>query len=247
MAELVALQRRFQALVVAGHGDLAGLLGGGELGIYAHAYGARLHDVLAVDHPVLKAALGDEGFAALAAGYLAACPPSSYTVRDVGLRLAEHLAADGAAPPWAAALARLERARVEVFDGPDADTLGRDAVAALAPDELPGLRLRWVPASALVGLGWSVDDGWSEVEDGRAWPPPGPVERTVLVWRRDEEVVHRALAPDEALVAPALVDGASFAEVCERLLACHDDGEAVAARAIELLVGWLDAGALRAA
>ena len=64
MAELAALQARFLALVVSGQGDPRGLIAGGELGIYAYAYGARLHEALRQDHPKLEDAIGDRVLAA---------------------------------------------------------------------------------------------------------------------------------------------------------------------------------------
>lgn len=243
MAELAALQARFLALVVSGQGDPRGLIASGELGIYAYAYGARLLEALRQDHPKLEAALGAEAFAALVAGYVAARPPRSFTLRGLGLDLARYLdAACALAPPWAGDLARLERARVEVFDGPDHPALTRDHVAALGPEAIADLRLAWVPASAVVPLAWSVDAVWSALED--ATPPPAAVAtpRAVLVWRRDLEVVHRTLDPDEAAIASRLVAGATFAEVCGALAELTDDP---APRALALLLRWLDAAALR--
>lgn len=242
---LRALQARFLALVTSGHGDPRGLIASGELGIYAYAYGARLRDALRADHPKLEAALGADRFAALVEGYVAARPPRSSTLRDLGVDLAAHLdrrAASDAAPPWAGDLARLERARVEVFDGADHAALTTADVAALEPAAIAALPLAWVPASAVVPLGWSVDEVWSAVEDGA--PPPAVIagSRVVLVWRRDLEVIHRTLEPDEAALAPGLAAGATFAEVCGALAEHTDDP---APRALELLRRWLDAAALR--
>jgi hypothetical protein len=131
MTALAALQARFLALVTTGRGDPRGLLASGELGIYAHAYGARLLEALRGDHPKLEAALGAAQFATLIEGYVAARPPSSFTLRDYGIDLPGWLATADA-PPWAADLARLERARVEVFDAADQVALSRDEVAALS-------------------------------------------------------------------------------------------------------------------
>lgn len=244
MSELLAVQRRFQALATSGADVLAGLLAGGDLGIYAHAYVQRLVDVLASDHPKLQTALGAERFSELMTGYVRARPPTSFTVRDAGAALADHLDGHPDVPPWAADLARLERALLEVFDGPDGAPLGRAQLADVAPAALPALPLRWGPSSAVVPLAWSVDDLWSALEDdfGVLEPVPGP--RTVLVWRRGLAVVHRTLDTDEAALAPAIATGITFADACA-LLDAHRDGD-VAERAIELLVRWLDAEVLRA-
>ena len=244
MADLAALQRQFYDRVTAGV-PCEGLAASGDLAIYAGMYTTRLVDALAEDFPKLRAALGGDGFTALAGDYLRAHPPRSFTLRDAGSALAAHLRGDPSAPPWAADLAALERARVEVFDGPDAAPLGHAEAAALG-DQLAELVVAWVPSSAVVELGWTVDELWSAIEDEQPLPEPLAVaaRRTVLVWRRDVAVLHRTLDPDEAELAPQVARGARFAEVCEVLGALH--GEAASARAVELLVRWLGGEAIAA-
>jgi hypothetical protein len=254
MADLARLQQQFYDRVVgrtpedpANRDDDPGaaseLIGSGDIAIYARMYASRLHDTLADDYPKLRAALGDERFGELVAHYLRAHPPTSFTLRDAGLELERFLRRGDLAPAWAADLAALERARVEVFDGPDCELLTQEAVAALG-DALPGLVLAWVPSSVVVPLAWTVDDLWSAIEDGSAIPDPVAEPRTVLVWRRDVAVLHRTLDADEAGLAPRIAQGVSFADACEVLGALH--GEAASARAVELLLRWLQAAALAA-
>jgi Putative DNA-binding domain len=242
VADLAALQRQFYDHVVAGGPDDA-LVASGSLAIYANMYAIRLHDALGDDYPKLRAALGDEAFAAIVEAYLRAHPPSSFTLRETGRALPGWLAASALAPPWAAELAALERARMEVFDARDARVLTQDEAIALG-ESLPELELRWVPACLVVPLGWAVDDLWSAIEDGEPTGDPAPGARVVLVWRRALSVLHRTLDPDEAPLATAIAAGARFAEVCELLGALH--GDAAGARAAELLLRWIAAGALAA-
>jgi hypothetical protein len=240
MAELAALQRRFYDRVTAGVPS-DDLVASGSLEIYAGMYGSRLHDALADDYPKLRAALGDDAFAAMVAAYLEARPPRSFTLRDAGLALPGWLRDHAPAPPWAAELAALERARIEVFDGPDAVPLVHADVVALG-EQLPELVLRWVPSSAVVALGWTVDDLWSAIEDGQPVVEPTPEPRVVLVWRRGVSVLHRTLDPDEASLAPPIVCGARFADLCEVLGALH--GDSAGARAVELVMCWLEVEAV---
>jgi len=189
MPDLTALQRQFYDRVVTG-APADGLIGTGDIDVYARMYRSRLYDTLAGDYPKLRVALGDERFGAVVAAYFRTHPPRSFTLRDAGLDLPGFLRGDPSAPPWAADLAMLERARVEVFDGPDAPPLVHDEVAALG-DELPALVLSWVPSSVVVSLAWTVDELWSAIEDGEPPGEPAPAERTVLVWRREVAVLHR--------------------------------------------------------
>ncbi len=206
-----------------------------RLGVYAHAYTARIADALVHDYPKL-ASLVD--LRDVTADYLRAYPPSQPSLREVGAHLARFLDQSGRARHLGE-LARLERARLEVFDGEDAAPLSRDELAALDPVEFPALRLRLVPSSRVVALTTNADDIWDALEDGREAPAPADATRVVLVWRREYTVIHRTLEPDEARVAHALAAGTSFGELCEQL-------EAPAERAIALLVRWLDAQCLRA-
>jgi len=242
VSELATLQRRFCDRVTSG-AVTEGLVASGDLEIYARMYAIRLHDALAEDFPKLRVALGDERFAAAAAAYLRGHPPRSFTLRDLGSSLADHLRADPAAPPWAAELAALERARVDVFDGPDARPLAQAEVVALEA-RLPELVLAWVPSSVVVPLAWAVDDLWSAIEDDRPAFEPARADRVVLVWRREISVLHRTLDADEAQLAHSIASGAPFAEICEVLGSLH--GDAASGRAVELLVRWLEADALAA-
>jgi hypothetical protein len=235
VADLAALQRRFYDQVTAG-APADGLIASGDLDIYARMYASRLHDALAEDYPKLHAALGDEPFAAIARGYLRAHPPRSFTLRDAGLGLADHLRAGTDGPAWAADLAALERARVEVFDAPDAAPLVHADVVALA-DRLPELVLAWIPAAVLVPLAWAVDDLWSAIEDDQPSFEPACEPRVVRVWRRDRAVLHRTLDDDEVELARGLASSARFADACELLGRIH--GDDASPRAAELLLRWL--------
>jgi hypothetical protein len=237
---LAELQRQFFDRVV--HDRAAdGLIATGDIDIYAGMYSSRLYDTLVEDYPKLKAALDAPVFDEIVARYLRAHPPHSFTLREAGAALEGFLRPGALGPPWAADLVALERARVEVFDGPDATPLAQADVAALG-DELPALMLRWVPSSFVVPVAWNVDDIWSAIEDEQAVPAAAPAERTMLVWRRDLSVLHRTLDPDEAQLAPMIARGISFADICEVLGAIH--GTDASARAVELLLRWLHAGAL---
>ena len=240
MADLADLQQRFYDRVV-GHAPEGDLVGSGDVGIYARMYASRLYDTIADDYPKLRVALGESRFDDAVLAYLKAHPPRSFTLRDAGLDFPGFLRGAESVPAWAADLAALERARIEVFDGPDAEPLAQDAVAALG-DELPGLVLSWVPSSAVIALAWAVDDLWSAIEDGEPAFEPAEGARVVLVWRRDVAVLHRTLDADEARLAPMIAQRAAFADVCGVLGELH--GDEATARAVELLLRWLTAAAL---
>ena len=238
---------RFHA-IVTGAAPLASSAGlvegtrvdaGERMHVYVHAYTARIAGVLGQDYPKLAAliSLGD-----LVDPYLRAHRPHHFSLREVGAEVARYLAERGD-PPQLVDLAKLERARVEVFDGGlDAPPLRRADLEALGPEAFPTLPLRLVPAAQIVELATNADGIWDALESGREPPAPRAVARTVLVWRRDVTVVHRTLDDDEARVVRMLATGSTFAYACEELADVPDP----AARAIELLLRWLDAEILAA-
>jgi len=202
-----------------------------RVAIYSGMYFWRLFEVLKNDFPRVAARAGD-AFEALVAGYLARHPSMSPSVRDLGRRFPGWLAdaARDGLPPWLADLARLEWARVEAFDAPDAEPLRAGDVAGLPAEEWPGLRLGLVPAALRVDAAWPVHRLWDA--DGPA--DVAPAATALRVWRQGFAVYHASMDALEAAAFDRVAAGATFAEVCE---CCATADEAVA-----LLARWLEDG-----
>jgi hypothetical protein len=246
LAELGRAPRDLEALVRSG-GPLSAVE---RVDVYADMYFYRIRDVLADEYAKLVAVMGDGPFHNVVTDYLLDCRPAHPSLRQVGARLPGYLARHpiGEDPPWLAALARLERLRLELYDGPDAEPLTFDQVRVLPPEALAGLRLVPVPCHALLTTAHGISALWRALEDGGSpEDAPGPTKtpETILVWRRQLAVFHRALDQDEVACLSLLGAGASFASVCE-LLAAETEPEAAARRAFELLVRWLGDGLLAA-
>lgn len=237
------------------HGDVApaleaaaistpGLNGRARLGIYAGMYHARLRDVLASDFERTEAVLGTEAFTEAARRYIAAEPSTHPSVRHFGRRFAGFLAAapPPGAPPWLADLARLEWARLEVFDAPDAAPVGRDALDGLPADAWPGLTLVAIPALVVVESRWPIDRAW------KGEPIPGLRPTAVRVWRQDGRVFHAAMDHGEPAALAALRAGRPFAEICEAMALSTPEpaGAEAATEAGALLARWLDDGLIAA-
>ena len=111
-----------------------------QLDIYREQFWLRHIAVLEEDFASLRTLLGEEQFDALARDYLSACPPRSFTLRDVGDRLGEYLATapEYAVDPLLADLAKLEWCFVEAFDAPDAPPLDTSSIATAREEDWPG-------------------------------------------------------------------------------------------------------------
>jgi hypothetical protein len=205
--------------------------------VYADAYFWRLRDVLGEDFPRLAALLGVDRFADLARDYLRRHPSEHPSVRHLGREMGSFLAGRPGVPSWAADLARLEWARIEAFDAPDADPLLPGALHAVAADRWPALHFVTVPSLRVLRLGWPVHVLW----DGGD-PDAITRERTAIrVWRgADDRVYHAVLDGRAVEMLDQLVAGAPFVVLCE---ACSDLAPDEGARAAaSLLARWLADG-----
>ena len=293
--KLETLQRSLQAYVLRGEGGIeaevmpravaaqAGQFAGGvaelagtpgspagatateRLSVYAHAYVARLVEVLGESYPALRSSLGGASFDELARGFVRGRPSSHASVRFYGGELAAFLAARlrGAKGAVASDLAAWEWAVAGAFDAADAKVLGPADLTGVLPADWPALRLGFVPSLQRVTLGsnavawWQWSQGQQGEErgsraggaeqrdgDGRGgrYRTPRPRWRagaphTWILWRRELQVMYRVLAADEARALDAAARGESFARVCEQVAG---RGRAVAVRAAGLLRGWLE-------
>src|SRR5439155_1078841 len=148
---------------------------GARVGVYADAYCGRLRDVLREDFPHVAALLGPR-FEETARGYLRAHPSEHPSVRHLGRMFADFLEHRPDLPPYLGDLARLEWARIEVFDAPDARSLNAAALRGVAAEDWPALRFVTVPALAVVRARWPVHELWAGADPAavRLCRCPGP-------------------------------------------------------------------------
>ena len=147
-------------------------------------------------------------------------------------------------------LAALEWARVDLYDQADEAAMTWDAPRAWPPERLGELPLRLIAAHRFVEVDRGTEALWDALSpDTRGAPADLGASidddrgATLLVWRQEIAVYHRALPPDERDALAAIADGSCFGVICERLAALHGD-EAAAARAFAWLSTWLTDGLL---
>lgn len=211
-----------------------------RLGVYAHAYRARLHEVLESDFPGVQALAGHARFRALTDAYVDAHPSTHFNARWFGHRFAEFLEAHGDA---LAELARLEWAMTLVFDHADEPVAGVEAAAAIAPERWGDMHLVLVGALRQLELRHNSADVRHAVDQGAPIPASAelPEPAACLAWRKQHEVYTRVLAADEAAALASAQAGHTFGQVCEAL----GDDEGTALRAAALLRRWLEDGLVR--
>lgn len=238
--DLRSVQARFFAQMIRGEARAD------RMHVYARAYHARLIGALREDYSCLAAHLGEAEFRRVAREYVARHPSTSPSLRDLGRHFASFVSEDpvSAQHPWLADLARLEWARIDVFDAPDLATLVLDDLARVPDGAWPGVRLQLAISARVLCVTWPVHLAWRKLEDGEAAPSLAPEPTTLIVWRREYAVVHRhATSAAEAEALACVVRGEAFSRVCE---AFADDVsiDGAAERALERLRQWTVDGIL---
>jgi hypothetical protein len=234
-----------QRLVPLGRGELERLVrrsrrlsAGERLGIYAHAYYARLLECLGEVFPVLARTLGRELFESFAFEYLQRHPSRSYTLNRLGASFARFLeetrpdragpsagALPAAWPDFLIDLARLEWEIAEVFDGPGVEgqpLLSAAEVAGLGPERFAAARLATVPCLRLLSFRFPVNRYYGAAR--RAGPDEEPAlpeaaEEHVALGRT-HFVVHRyPLSRFQHALLGALAGGAPVGQAIAEAVA----------------------------
>ena len=213
-----------------------------RIGIYADMFVWRQIDALREDFPKLALLLGEGPFHALAEDYLRAHPSRRASLSELGRELPEFLRAwsgEGARADLAD-LAALEWARAKVFEEANVEPAPPEQLRAVAGDELPRVRLRFVPALRVLELGHDLGSLWKSLEAGAPVGPPSPCQEAIAVWRKGFEVFHASVEADEARALTLANSGESLGVVCEAFASRPDAVEA-AFRAISswFAEGWI--------
>jgi hypothetical protein len=205
-----------------------------RLEIYNRQYWLRVLGSLREDYPGLRAVLGQPRFDALMRAYLAACPSTSFTLRNLGSRLAPWLLEQDLGPRRDLALdmARLEWAHIEAFDEAAEPLPSQEDLADLRESTRLGLQ----PHLRLLRLDHPVDDllilvrRAGDGSDGDGSPEAarggrrqalrrilaqGPRELFLAVHRHDLPVYYKRLAPEAFRILAALQTGAGLGGALE--------------------------------
>jgi hypothetical protein len=226
---------------IAGDERLSAL---GRVDIYATMYFYRIRDSLKEDFPKTLEVIGEDRFHNLVTDYLLVHPSSHWSLRYAGLHLSAFLRTHELLGPYPflADLAAVEWARADLFQMENAPVLSREELAAVPPERWGDLFLRFAPAVSILALDWDLAALWDALEHGEGAAGALRAGQQLLVWRPGFAVEHAAVPTDEAGAIRAVLQGRTFGDICEDIAGASGDVGAAAARASELLVGWLSRG-----
>lgn len=212
-----------------------------RLGIYHHAYRARLVEVLQDVFERTWAYLGDEGFERAARSFIDAHPPAARTLQGFGALFAPWLATEFADDGEIAEIASIDWMTRWAFDGPDADALGLQDFSGLTPDDWARVGFYFHPTMQIAPIEFNAASLWEALEAGRAPPPPVhlDVPTWVLVWRKELRPHFTTINAIERASIVAFCEGTSFAATCAQL-EVQFPGADVATQAGVALRKWID-------
>jgi hypothetical protein len=214
-----------------------------RLEIYHAGYFGRLVECLADDYRALAHFLGEEGFSDLARAYIRKFPSRSPSLNAYGAEMAAFCRSRS--EPWAmfaAELARLEWALVEVIHAPAAQGLAPDTLAKITPDRWQTARLIPSPSLRLLTFDYPANEYLQAFLEDAAPELPERRASATAVFRQGLSLQRMDLEPEAAMLLEDLVLGcpldSAIAEVSRR---SHDVAD-VAQRLPAWLGSWVANG-----
>jgi hypothetical protein len=186
--------------------------------IYHDGYFARLVECLTDDYPALSYALGEETFSSLARAYIASHPSRSRSLNAYGQHMESFCRARS--EPWAgfaADLARLEWALVEIVHEPVSESLAFDELATIPAARWQRARLLPSRALRVLGFDYPVNDFFRAFREERAPQLPERAPSATAVYRQGLALWRMDLEPRAALLLKDLVSGVPLPAAVARL------------------------------
>jgi hypothetical protein len=180
-----------------------------RFGVYRNNVIAGLINAVAARYPVVRKLLWDDAFNRAAHLYVTSEPPRSPVMLEYGDSFPQFLRNVGqcAASDYLADVAELEAARTRAYHAADAKPLPRDAFAALAPEDLPDLRVTLHPSVTLLQSRFPVVSIWEANRHDNdntvsVWKP-----ECALIARRQRQVEVRVISAGAHAFLAALAEG----------------------------------------
>jgi uncharacterized protein (UPF0276 family) len=218
-----------------------------RLGLYHHAYRARLAEVLADTFAKTYRFMGSDLFDEEAMRFAPQQPPTERSLNRYGMAFPAYLAARYPDNPELFELAQLDGDLRSVFDGADVRAWSADDAQADAEAQWlqraaplhPSLRMRPIRSNVV-----SI---WNAIHDDAEVPPVELMSEPahLVVWRKGLQPHFQSVAAEEAAFLAALLQGMSITEACSDATAAAGlKGDPV--RLSRWLQRWLGEGWLSA-
>jgi len=147
--------------------------------------------------------------------------------------------------PELAEIAAFEKALADAFDGPDAEPLRVEDLAAVAPENWSRLVFAPHPTAIRLTFATNAAELWSALREDARPPKPKrlPERDAMLVWRQEFMARFRPLPAEEAMMWDEAAKGVTFGVLCE-MVATFAGTDGAELRAATNHKGWVDMGVL---
>jgi hypothetical protein len=181
-----------------------------QIDVYREQFFLRHVDALREDFPGVVALVGDEVFWDLSEAYLAAHPPRSFTLRDLGASFAGWLLETSRDDRQLLSdMARLEWAVVDAFDARDVPPVDPEKLTS-AGEAVESARLVLDPSLTLLALQHPVNRIRPRLLEGESVEPPHAEPTFLAVHRDHHEIDWLELEPSAFAILTRLRDGESL-------------------------------------
>ena len=182
--------------------------------VYRNNSVSALYDVLAANYMSVLNIVGEDFFLKLVHAYLDKYPPRRRALNDYGedfAKIVEKYKLEHRLP-YLGDICKLDRAWTTAHLAADADILPIEYLAQQAQKgiNLEDIKLHMVAGVSLVKLAWPLFDIWSSIRAEQTLDQAIELEKQkqfVLVWRYENVVNYRILAPAEHSFLVAIRDG----------------------------------------
>ena len=235
---LANLQKEFIAYLQGKQSEVAPLVTAETpgLAIYKNAYNQRLKEALDTDFPCLGKLLGDDLYDQLVTGYIEQMPSTNPSLRWFGNNMQCFLKNHPlfSKQPIVIELADWEWQLRSAFDSANSDIVQIEQVAAISPDQWPSIQLELIPSLRMLQYTTNVVKVWQALE---ADTPPPTITQSAsnwLIWRKALVTQFRSVPEDEWHIIQLILEGITFAEMCEQLCQWHSSEQAPQ-RAVQIM------------
>ena len=212
------------------------------LGVYQHAYGARLIEFLENDFPHTLNYLGDEIFQKLATDYYVAHPSDDPNARWFGRHFPDFITQhpELKANPEVGELVHLEYALGTAFDAPDLTPLTLNDLRNLRPEDWPTMTFKAHPSTSRISLQTNASEIWTSLQrqEDVVESKSKAMITEIICWRGDNMARFRRMSYDEAMIWDEANKGANFSQLCE-MLGTYWPSEEAPLKAAGYLQAWV--------
>lgn len=189
-----------------------------RLAVYANMYPLRMRDALATDFPVVKRALGEDGWNDLIDGYIVLHFSRHPNLNQLGRHLPAYIKGrkDLSNAGFLAELAELEQAMVEVFDAPETQPASVTELAELPPEQWAGAKFHPIAAFRLGAYSYPVNAYLQATKEDRDPPRMKKAQTYTAVYRKNFTVWRMNLTRPQYRIVKLFLEGHTVIDALEK-------------------------------